>query len=200
MSEKHLSAVELRKVDSLRNDPANLRDHPARSIEAIKGALVAFGQQKPIVITKDGVVVAGNGLLMAARELRWKKVACVVTDLEGSEAIRYAIADNRTAETSEWDVSALSQWLQGAQREGLKIDDLGWSPDELSPLLAAEWNAGNEPAGEAAHQSLEMVSIRVTQDQHDVIMRAVAELRNKENDQAIRTGRALELICATYLA
>ena len=45
-----------------------------------------------------------------------------------------------------------------------------------------------------------MVSIRVTEDQAKIIQEAVDALRGSEDDDKISPGRALELICADYMA
>ena len=49
-------------LDTLNPDPDNARSHNARNLDTIKASLTEFGQQKPIVVTEDGVVVAGRGL------------------------------------------------------------------------------------------------------------------------------------------
>lgn len=117
-------------VDELLQDPANVRQHSTRNIETIKASLARFGQQKPIVVDGDGVVVAGNGTLHAARELGWQKVHVVRSTLTGSDRTAYAIADNRTAELAEWDDAALAEQLSA-----LAIED-----EDL--LAAAGFDAG----------------------------------------------------------
>jgi hypothetical protein len=57
-------------------------------------------------------VLAGNGTLAAARSLGWTEVDVVETDLAGSAAAAYAIADNRTGELSQWDYQALALALE----------------------------------------------------------------------------------------
>lgn len=104
-------AVEDIAVDTLAFDPANVRRHPERNLDAIKGSLARFGQQKPIVVDARGVVVAGNGTLAAAKALGWRTVKAVRTNLIGAEATAFAIADNRTAELAEWDDAALREQL-----------------------------------------------------------------------------------------
>ena len=103
--------VERVEVASLVKDPANVRRHSEKNLEAIKGSLARFGQQKPIVVGADGVVIAGNGTLAAAQSLGWSMIDIVRSPLTGSEATAYAIADNRTAELAEWDDEALAQQL-----------------------------------------------------------------------------------------
>lgn len=100
-----------KNVADLRLDPKNARAHPTESIKALKSSLERFGQQKPIVITEDGEVVAGNGTLQAASELGWKKIDTLVTKLTGPELDAYKIADNRTAEMSEWNPEMLTGLL-----------------------------------------------------------------------------------------
>jgi site-specific DNA-methyltransferase (adenine-specific) len=125
-------------VTDLHNDPANVRKHGEQNLAAIKASLARFGQQKPIVVNPEGVVIAGNGTLMAARALGWRTVKAVRTNLAGSEATAFAIADNRTAELAEWDDAALQQQLAA-----IAIDDeellaaTGFDEKELAKLAAA---------------------------------------------------------------
>jgi len=128
--------IEKRKIADLSQDPANVRKHPERNLDAIVASLRRFGQQHPIVIDVNNTVRAGNGRLQAAIQLGWDEIDCVVTDLKGSEAIAYAIADNRTAELAEWDDDMLA-----AQLHGLLTDDealleaAGFDEDELAAML-----------------------------------------------------------------
>jgi hypothetical protein len=141
--------VQMIDIDTLVLDPANVRTHPQRNIDAIIGSLKAFGQQKPVVVDADNVVRAGNGLVRAARLLGWREVAAYTTGLGGSEAIAYAIADNRTAELSEWDDDGLAAQVEALLAEGVQVGSLGWTEEELADLMAAGIGAmDQEPPGE----------------------------------------------------
>ena len=78
-------------VASLMLDPANVRKHDHKNIDAIKASYARFGQQKPIVVDGDGIVRDGNGQLMAAKALGMASLAIVRTDLKGAEATAYAM-------------------------------------------------------------------------------------------------------------
>lgn len=106
--------IELKKVDALSSDPKNARSHSEANLIAIEYSLKTFGQRKPIVIDKAGVVIAGNGTLEAAKRLRWQEIATVqVPDDWNDEMISaFAIADNRTAELAEWDREVLATALE----------------------------------------------------------------------------------------
>ena len=130
-------------LSSLRPDPANVRKHDEKNLDAIKGSLARFGQQKPIVVDRSGVIRAGNGSFVAARSLGWKEIQVVVSDLDSLEATAYAIADNRTAELADWDAPALAQLL-----EELRADDalagVGFDDEDIDALLA-ELEEGMDP-------------------------------------------------------
>jgi len=128
--------IEKRGVAELTQDPGNARSHDGKNIEAIKRSLEEFGQQKPIVVNTGGEVVAGNGTLAAAVDLGWEKIAVVETDLVGSSAAAYAIADNRTAELAAWDDDALAETLASLQNDE-SIDELitGFSEKEIEEII-----------------------------------------------------------------
>lgn len=124
------------KVADLSGDPANARKHDERNIGAIVASLKRFGQQKPIVVDSSHVVRAGNGTLEAARLLGWTEIDCVVTDLKGSEATAYAIADNRTAELASWDDDVLAATLNGLLADDADLlAAAGFDEAELAELL-----------------------------------------------------------------
>lgn len=121
-------------IEDLTADPANVRLHKRRNLEAIKGSLLRFGQQKPIVVDAQGVIVAGNGTLEAARELGWKELRVVVSDLEGTDRTAFAIADNRTAELAEWEKGGLASALDAVRCD---MDTLacGFTAEEVERLV-----------------------------------------------------------------
>lgn len=134
-------------VAKLKLDPKNARKHNARSVSSLKSSLTKFGQRKPVVVQKEKgrktsyVVRAGNGLVTAAKALGWESVAATVFDEDDTTAMAYAIADNRTAEISEWDYEHLTELLRELESQGVDLEELGWEQHELDPLFAGEWDA-----------------------------------------------------------
>jgi len=126
-------------LPELHEDPANARRHPDVNLDAIKSSLARFGQRKPVVVRRTGMVVeAGNGTLAAARALGWSHLAAVIVDDDATTATGFAIADNRTAELAEWDDEALAALMGSLQADGFDIGDLGFDEDALRDLLADE--------------------------------------------------------------
>jgi len=122
-------------ISDISQDPANVRKHSDRNLEAIAASLRAFGQQKPIVVDKRGVILAGNGTYEAAKRIGWDKIQITRTDLSGTLATAYAIADNRTAELAEWDDTALAEQLRALQSEEFNLANVGYTDDELNQMI-----------------------------------------------------------------
>jgi DNA modification methylase len=130
--------IELITLSSLRLDPNNARRHDKKNLEAIKGSLSLFGQRKPIVVSGDNTIVAGNGTVEAARELGWTEiyVARIPHDWTPEQIKAYALADNRTAELAEWDSKILADQLIELDAVGWDVSEFGFEP--LEPPVNAE--------------------------------------------------------------
>ena len=120
-------------IKNLKHDPDNARKHSQNNLDAIAGSLARFGQQKPIVINGENIVLAGNGTLAAAKQLGWDEIVCVrVPATWGWEQQRaFALADNRTAELAEWDSEKLASQLIELDSVGWELDDVGF--EKLQP-------------------------------------------------------------------
>lgn len=122
--------VEVVKVETLTPDPNNARTHDKKNLNAIASSLQEFGQRRPIVVTGDGVVIAGNGTLAAAKSLGWTEISVTRTPKEWDydRARAYALADNRTAELAEWDSVVLADQLLELDAVGWDLAGLGFEP------------------------------------------------------------------------
>lgn len=134
-------------IANLTLDPNNARKHDQRNLEAIRESLEKFGQRKPIVVTADGIVLAGNGTVTAAKELGWTEITVAETpkewDLDTAKA--YALADNRSAELADWDYRILNDQLIELDTSGWDIKALGFEIPEPTEIPAEETEDVPEP-------------------------------------------------------
>lgn len=132
------------RLERLKLHPANPRLHDERNLAAIKDSLTRYGQQKPVVVDAKNVVIAGNGTVTAARELGWKTIGVVRTELTGSLAKAFAIADNRTSELSSWDNALLLEQLNSISRATeISAADLGFDGEDLKEFAKSLEAAGS---------------------------------------------------------
>ena len=134
--------VEIKSVpiSGLVFDPNNARKHSPQNLKAIASSLEKFGQRKPIVV-HNGVIIAGNGTIEAAKSLGWTEITIteVPNDWDIATAKAFAIADNRTAELAEWDTPVLVSQLLEMEDEGWDLKDFGFD-DGIMDSLQKEIN------------------------------------------------------------
>ncbi|MCP4804820.1 MAG: site-specific DNA-methyltransferase [Proteobacteria bacterium] len=154
MSDTEQNLVRVKLTD-LTRDPSNARLHDARNLEAIRASLRRFGQQHPLIVDLDNVVVAGNGRVEAMRAEGWTECNVVYTDLGGAERAAFAIADNRTAELAAWEDEVLAQTL--ASMDDDLTEAAGFIDDELEKLLGKqdEEETGDPAAGDGPGEDLQ---------------------------------------------
>lgn len=128
----------LMPIEDLQQDADNARTHNARNLEATENSIAEFDQQKPIVVDKNNVVIAGNGFLESAKNAGYTHLYVVKTKLKGRKRRRYAIADNRTSELADWDKAVLSEQLGELSAAGDDLTKLGFTFDELKELSVVE--------------------------------------------------------------
>lgn len=129
-------------IKKLSFDKRNARKHDKKNIKSIKDSLLKFGQQKPLVVSSDGFVIAGNGTLQAAKELGWETIDVHWSALKGEEAIAYGLVDNRSAELADWDEDILKDLLGELDKSGWDLDGLGWDSEDLKDILPDEKSEG----------------------------------------------------------
>lgn len=84
-----------------------------QSVSAVMASIKEFGFKVPIIIDKDGVIVAGHTRLKAAKKLGMETVPCIIADDLTEEQIKaFRIADNKTAELADWDFDLLAAELK----------------------------------------------------------------------------------------
>ncbi len=130
-SDLHLT-IERRALDDLRPHPRNYRRHPEHQLAILRESLRVHGQQKPVVITPDGTILAGHGLVEAAKAEGWAHVGCHVYDGPYPEA--FLAIDNRASDLAEDDETALAQLLQDLEAQE-QLSAAGWQQDDLHELL-----------------------------------------------------------------
>lgn len=106
------------------------------AVSAVKASIKEFGFRQPIVVDKDGVIVAGHTRYLAAQELGLDSVPVhVATELTPIQIKAYRLADNRTAQNATWDDELLKLELQELQEDDFDLDLTGFDENDLSRLI-----------------------------------------------------------------
>jgi len=84
------------------------------AVEYVANSIKEFGFKVPIVIDKNGVIVAGHTRYKAAQELGLEKLPCIIADDLTEEQVKaFSLSDNKVGEIAEWDFDLLGEELDG---------------------------------------------------------------------------------------
>jgi len=194
--------LEKLKISQLTPDPANARRHGDSNLSAIAASLEQFGQRKPIVVSKDNIVVAGNGTMRAAQSLGWELIDAVRVPADWSESKikAFALADNRVAELAEWDTSALMEQAGELIAEGFTLEEFGFTDADLGVFDVQEVDPPKLEAG--GKGDMEQITFTLHTEQAELVRQAVANAKLNEdisselNDNG--NANALAFICEWY--
>jgi len=164
------------KLADLKPDPKNTRIHDTHNIDIIKNSLSKFGQYRPFVVQKKGMVIrVGNGMYQAMQELGWTEADAEVKDLTDEEATALSIIDNRSAEVATWDEKLLADILKDMPKDFQALT--GFDADEISKMLF-------ENTGEEKHQ----LSERFVVPPFSVLDTRSGEWQQRKNEWLKLTG------------
>lgn len=139
-------ALEYRKLADIKPYQKNPRKND-KAVTAVANSIREYGFQSPIIVDRDGVIIAGHTRYKAAKRLRLSTVPVIVAaELTPEQAKELRIADNSTNEGAEWDLPVLSAELAQLTFDPAKF---GLPVDLLTPVQP------EEPEPEAEEDSLE---------------------------------------------
>ena len=99
----------------------------------IKRSIEEFGYVDPLIINKDMTVIGGNQRIKVLKELDYKKVDCVLVDLDKIKEKALNIALNKIE--GEWDLPKLKDLLQELDIGEIDMDITGFDYTELEKLM-----------------------------------------------------------------
>ena len=121
-----MTEVQQMKLADIHPYERNPRKIGKNAIEAVAKSIETFGWQQPIVVDKEHTIIVGHTRYLAAQYLGLKDAPVLVADLDEQKAKEYRIVDNKVAEFSRWDYSALLQELQAIV--DFDMSDFGFAP------------------------------------------------------------------------
>lgn len=113
----------LTDVSSLKPLGRETRKHPAAQLRKLQSSLEQFGIVLPVIVDAERRVVAGWGLVLAARKMGLLQIPAVtIDDLDESKLRLLRLALNRLGEESSWDFDALALEFADILEIGIDVD------------------------------------------------------------------------------
>lgn len=122
----------------------NPRDN-TNAVEPTKESIKRFGFVKPILVDKNGVIIAGHTRYVAAYQLGMEFVPVVYSDMDDEKAKKYRILDNKLAEKSSFDEDQLLEELRNME---VPTDMQAFFFDDINQMLNFSLDSINQQAEE----------------------------------------------------
>lgn len=152
------------------------------AVMQVAESIKQFGFQQPIVVDKKNIIIIGHTRLLAAKELKLKKVPVVVADdLSPKKVKALRIADNKTSEFAEWDKDLLKGELEGL--DGLftgfseaELDSMFFGFDEVSGVAK---HASNNEEEEGVEENEVKLTFIMGADDRDAVTKKLNKIKTK---------------------
>lgn len=135
MKQRRLTVTYKRVVDLIPY-VNNARTHSDEQVTQIASSIKEFGFNNPILTDGENGVIAGHGRLLAAKKLGLETVPTIeLAGLTEAQKKAYILADNKIALNSGWDEEILKLELDDLQLQGIDLETVGFSDEELQSLI-----------------------------------------------------------------
>lgn len=104
--------MEIEKVNLsiIRQYEKNAKLHPIEQIEQIKKSILEFGNNDPIAIDENNVIIEGHGRYIALKQLEYEEVEVIkLTHLNEEQKKAYILAHNKLTMNTDFDIDLLHQ-------------------------------------------------------------------------------------------
>jgi DNA modification methylase len=117
--------------------PRNYNRHPAAQVRKLAQSLRKFGQVRSVVVWRS-TILAGHGVVEAAKSLNWQHIRADVLPDDYPEhlALAYVAADNELARQGDPDMAQLAAILEEVKDVDAELlEAVGYSDAEFAALL-----------------------------------------------------------------
>lgn len=119
----HASRIEQVAVEQLQPYRRNARVHSRRQLHQIAASIREFGFTNPVLVDRNGEILAGHGRVEAARMEGMQTVPVIrIEHLTDEQKRAYIIADNKIAQNAGWDLEMLAVDLKELSGLDLPFD------------------------------------------------------------------------------
>jgi len=123
-----LEEIDINLIVPYKNNP---REIPIESVKKVADSIKEFGNNQPIVVDNENVIVVGHTRWKALKQLGRSKAYIVKKDFNQNEAMAYRIMDNRSGEGSKWEKELLKNEINILRDKDFNLDLTGLTFDEI---------------------------------------------------------------------
>jgi hypothetical protein len=123
-----IQEININEIKPYKNNPREISNE---AIEKVANSIKEFGNNQPIVVDQNNIIVVGHTRWKALKQLGKEKAFIIKKEFPKNKAIAYRIMDNRSGEQSKWENKLLKEELSVLSNEEFDLDLTGFDAEEL---------------------------------------------------------------------
>lgn len=165
-----IEKVALTKIKMYEN---NAKKHPQEQVEQIKKSIQEFGNNDPIAIDENNVIIEGHGRYMALKQLGYKTAECIrINDLTDEQKRAYILVHNKLTMNTGFDADKLAQELDKIKSIDMKAYDFEvYGNKEVEDLKVGE-----------EKEKTNTIVLTLNEEQYQEVMRASDIIENSRKE------------------
>ena len=125
--------IELLAIDKIKKYENNAKLHPREQIEQIKKSILEFGNNDPIAVDENNVIIEGHGRYLALSELGYTDIEVIrLSHLTDEQKKAYILAHNKLTMNSGFDMEVLELELEDIIN--INMEDFGFDFEEIEEI------------------------------------------------------------------
>jgi len=176
-----IEEINLDQIIPYKNNP---REISTEAVEKVKNSILEYGNNQPIVIDQNNVIVVGHTRFKALKSLGKKTAYVVKKDFDKNKAIAYRIMDNRSGEESKWSNKLLKEEIKLLSDEKFNLDLTGFDTSEIDSMFFKEETLDTDIGGEeftGAINDVKMIQLFFNPNNEEAFKKAVEQISQKHN-------------------
>lgn len=176
-----IQEINIDEIIPYKNNPREISNE---AVEKVKNSISEYGNNQPIVIDQNNVIVVGHTRYKALKSLGKKTAFVIKKEFSQNKAIAYRIMDNRSSEESKWSNKLLKEEIKLLSDEKFNLDLTGFDASEIDSMFFKEETLGTDIATEEFTGSIndvKMIQLFFNPDNETAFKKAVEQISQKNN-------------------
>lgn len=138
------------KINDIFPYEGNAKLHPDSQIAQIKESIMEFGNNDPIAVDENHIIIEGHGRWIALKELGYDEAECIILKgLTEDQKNAYRLVHNKLTMNSDFDIDMLNKELENISIDMAQFDfelpELNDEPFEINEDDVPEVDEEHEP-------------------------------------------------------
>ncbi len=156
------------RIEDIKPYENNAKLHPQDQIDQIKKSILEFGNNDPIAIDENNIIIEGHGRYEALKQLKYKEVECIrLSHLTEEQKRAYILVHNKLTMNTGFDFNILDSEL--AEIINIDMEQFNFEiPDIDIDALGTDFELPNDDKPQTR-----TITLSLAEEQYEIAMKCI---------------------------